>query len=105
MRTLIFKALPVALCLLFSAAQLQAQLSISGRVIDASNGEPLVGASVAVENTSLGENTDSDGRFSIKNIENADARIVVTYIGYEPQTFPPILSPANPSTFALSLPR
>ncbi|KGE87897.1 MAG: TonB-dependent receptor [Phaeodactylibacter xiamenensis] len=89
MRTLIFKALPVALCLLFSAAQLQAQLSISGRVIDASNGEPLVGASVAVENTSLGENTDADGRFSIKNIENADARIVVTYIGYEPQTLSP----------------
>lgn len=89
MRTIKDKALLLLLCFLAAAFQLNAQYSLSGRVLDAKSGEPLIGASVAVENTSKGVDTDLNGRFSLQGIERANARLVVSYVGYEPKTLQP----------------
>ena len=40
----------------------------SGRIFDSKNNEPLIGANVIIENTSLGSASDIDGNFIIKNI-------------------------------------
>lgn len=58
--------------------------TLIGTVIDASNGETLVGVNVKVKGTSLGTITDLDGKFSIKVSSNS--QLEVSYIGYKTQT-------------------
>ena len=45
--------------------------TIKGTVIDASNNEPIVGASVFVKGTQVGTSTDIDGNFSLNAPESA----------------------------------
>ena len=42
--------------------------TISGTIVNAENGEALIGANVFLENTSLGAATDLDGRYVVLNI-------------------------------------
>ena len=56
----------------------QAQ-TISGKVVDASTGEPIIGASVAVEGTSTGSITDVDGFFAVECAPGA--KLMVSFIG------------------------
>lgn len=55
------------------------QQEIKGTVLD-ENGTPLPGASVVVKGTANGTQTDFDGNFNIS--ADADAVLVVSYIGY-----------------------
>ena len=57
-------------------AQTQA---ISGKVVDASTGEPVIGASVVVEGTSTGSITDIDGEFTVECAPGA--KLMVSFIG------------------------
>ena len=41
-----------------------AQTNVSGRVVDPSIGEALIGAAVVLEGTIIGTTTDLDGKFS-----------------------------------------
>ena len=43
-----------------------AQNSITGKVMDSENDEPLIGASVLVKGTTTGTITDFDGNFTLK---------------------------------------
>lgn len=52
---------------------------ISGIVIDAETGEPIVGASVIVKNTKTGTATDIDGEFKL-NIAKGE-QLVISYLG------------------------
>jgi hypothetical protein len=56
---------------------------IVGIVTDASNSEPLIGANVIIEGTSLGTATDLDGNILILNVDPGTYRIRTTYIGYQ----------------------
>lgn len=56
-----------------------AQNIVTGRVSDKMTGEPLVGATVSVEKSSVATSTDANGRFSIS--ANAGAVLVVSYSG------------------------
>ncbi|UZR98257.1 SusC/RagA family TonB-linked outer membrane protein [Chondrinema litorale] len=58
------------------------EITITGKVIDAETGEPLIGASVVVKNTRVGGITDVNGKFSLNIPDNAEA-LVVSYVGYE----------------------
>lgn len=55
-----------------------------GTVFD-SDGEPLIGATVRVEGTSIAASCNIDGEFSLAGVKHG-AKIVVNYIGYKPQT-------------------
>ncbi len=55
---------------------------VKGVVIDASTEEPLIGATVQVKNTSIGDATNIDGEFTLKNV-NLKATIIVSYVGYQ----------------------
>ena len=57
---------------------------IHGRVTD-SLGNPLVGASVTVKGSKHGTQTDEQGDFSLKGVDN-NATLLVSYTGFEPQT-------------------
>lgn len=56
---------------------------ISGVVVD-SQGEPIVGATVAVKGTTTGTSTDLEGNFSLNNVPK-NSTILFTYIGCNPK--------------------
>lgn len=70
-------------CIGSAAAQLT---QASGQVVDAEDGSPLPGATVAVAGTKIAVGTDVDGKFVIKGLTAAHQSLTVTYVGYEPQT-------------------
>ena len=60
----------------------QQKESISGTITDANTNEPIVGASVMIQGTSMGAVTDLDGKFHI-NVKDFPVTLVVTYVGYQ----------------------
>ncbi len=70
--------------LLLSTMQLFSQNNIFGNVLD-EDGTPLPGASVILNNGSMGTMTDSDGFFMLRNLESGEQTLVVSYVGYETQ--------------------
>lgn len=58
---------------------------ISGTIVDAENGETIIGASVGITGTTKGAATDLDGNFIIRNIDNGTYSITVSYISYTTQ--------------------
>ena len=77
MKKLFFTAFLLQSFILFS------QQNITGTVTD-STGVPLPGASISIENTSVGTTTDFDGNFSIE--ATIGDQLVVSYIGYTAKT-------------------
>ncbi|HOT65313.1 MAG TPA: carboxypeptidase-like regulatory domain-containing protein, partial [Dysgonamonadaceae bacterium] len=66
--------------------QLSAQTgTIKGSVVDAKTNEPLIGASVLIEGTTLGAAADLDGNFEIHNIPAGTHTLVITYVAYKPE--------------------
>lgn len=59
-----------------------AQGTISGTVTDASTGDPLAGANVVVEGTSLGAAANTDGSFTIENVPSGTFTVTGSMIGY-----------------------
>lgn len=76
-------------------------LVISGKVILSETGEPLQGASVFAENTTLGTATDTEGKFKLY-LPHGGYDIVVTYTGYQSESVRVSSSGNNePVTFTL----
>ncbi len=82
MRTFYNKTTLFLLLALFFCSALHAQITISGEVIDADNGDPLIGANVIVKDGTTGVTTDFDGAFEIKTDVPAPITLVFSYIGY-----------------------
>ncbi|NJK94037.1 MAG: SusC/RagA family TonB-linked outer membrane protein, partial [Bacteroidales bacterium] len=57
------------------------QQKVTGTVTDVTTGEPIIGANVVIEGTTLGTVTDSEGKFSI-SITKPDVVILVSFLGY-----------------------
>lgn len=72
------------LILLFPFALSAQNTKVSGKVLDASTNEPLVGVTVVQTGTQNGTITDIDGNYSIDC--PADANLTFSYIGYVTQT-------------------
>lgn len=80
------RSLLMLLLLILGTMGALAQTTIIGTVED-SSGEPLIGASVLVKGAKTGASTDLDGNFKI-SIPNADATLVISYIGYKTVEMP-----------------
>lgn len=73
------------LLVLFCTGNLYAQLTLTGKVINAETKQPLLGAAVYISNTSLGSHTNDKGNFRLPGIPNGKYKLVASFIGY--QTF------------------
>lgn len=63
--------------LLVSIGLLTAQISkVAGVVKSADDGEPIIGATILVEGTSMGTVTDMDGKFEITNLPSSAKTMV-----------------------------
>src|SRR3712207_8399407 len=69
--------------LMFFVAQVNAQVTVTGTVLD-DTGTEAVGATVREKGTQNGVATNIDGKFQIK-VQSARATLVVSYIGFETQ--------------------
>ena len=56
---------------------------IDGRVISAETGNPIPGANVLIEGTTMGAAADMDGRFSILNVRPGTYTVRASAIGYQ----------------------
>ncbi|MFH1198045.1 MAG: carboxypeptidase-like regulatory domain-containing protein [bacterium] len=56
---------------------------LTGSITDASSGEPLIGANIVVEGTSLGAATDYEGNYVILNIRPGSYSVRISSIGYK----------------------
>ena len=65
-----------------SATQTNNKFSITGIVIDASNGKAVAGANVIVDGTDLGAAADEEGKFMIEGVD-AGSAITASAIGYD----------------------
>ncbi|WP_282179737.1 SusC/RagA family TonB-linked outer membrane protein [Maribacter stanieri] len=72
-------------CILLSHLTVFAQngISVSGTVTDDS-GQPLPGASIIVNGTTTGTQTDFDGLYALNDVPN-NGTLVISYIGYSTQ--------------------
>lgn len=61
-----------------------AQTTISGTVVSAEDGEPIVGAAVTIVGTKTGTVTDVDGKFTL-NVE-AGKELRISYLGMKDKT-------------------
>ena len=60
------------------------QFKISGSVTDHKSGEPIIGASVVIQNTSNGVITDLEGNFVLDHVSKGEI-LSITYVGYKSQ--------------------
>ncbi len=77
----------ISVVLLFLTTQMNAQVSVSvfGTVKD-NLGEPIPGASVFLEGTELGAQTDFDGNYEIRGVAPGSYNLIASYLGYGSQT-------------------
>ena len=73
--------------LLLSIGTAFGQTKITGTVVSQDDGDPIIGASVMVQGTTMGTVTDIDGKFSLD--VPAGKKLVVSYIGMVTQTLSP----------------
>lgn len=79
------KFLVFIIVVLSSLQYVNAQKQFTGTVTDANTNKPLVGASIVLQGTSNGTNTNTEGKFNLTIPVNVKA-IIVSYVGYVAQT-------------------
>ena len=81
------KLMMLLACLFMSASLVTAQTSkVTGLVISAEDGEPVIGATIQVKGApTLGAITDIDGKFVIENLPSSAKTLIVSYVGMTTQ--------------------
>jgi hypothetical protein len=77
-----FLAGVIALFLSLTASSQEKFFIVTGKVIDGKSGQPLAGASVFCQNTTVGTVSKNDGGFSLR-LANGGYDMIVSYTGYE----------------------
>ena len=62
-------------------------LTVTGRITDRTNGEPLPFATVIVDNHTIGATTNIDGYFTLYDAPSDTVTLVIKYLGYESQNY------------------
>jgi len=58
------------------------QSTISGKIVDSASKEPLRGASVFCQNTTIGTTTNKDGEFTLQ-LKSGGYELIISYTGYQ----------------------
>src|SRR5687768_12180793 len=88
----------VVTLLMLSLQSIAQDKTISGKVTNQENNQPVAGATVAVKGTDLATQTGTDGSFSI-SVSRSNAVLIISYVGLAAQEIPV----GDRSEFAVSL--
>ena len=66
----------------------QNTLTVTGKVVAESDGQPVAGAYVLVNGTTIGTITDAEGKFGIKSVPADAKEIIVTFLGFSTASAP-----------------
>ena len=77
--------------------------SITGTVMEEGSGQPINGAQVSVEGTSIGLLTDARGRFSLPGVPAGEQTVRVTSLGYRSTTQAVTVQPGGTATVDFTL--
>lgn len=69
--------------------------TIRGKILDATTGEPLIGANVFLTGTTTGTITDFAGNFSIPGVTAGIVSVTASYVSYETQVFEDVEVPSG----------
>ena len=61
----------------------QGVYQVFGFITDSTSGEALIGANVFIRESGQGMATDNNGYYVLSNINNQQAQLVVSYVGYK----------------------
>ncbi|WP_080241281.1 TonB-dependent receptor [Spirosoma rigui] len=86
MKSVLIRSLPLLFFFSFFSPYLYAQVTVSGRVIDPTNSQPIAGATVLVSGTSRGTTANDKGQFELSAGEGD--KLQISAIGYQTQTVP-----------------
>lgn len=77
------KRFVILMAMAFLSLPMFAQMKVTGVVVSADDGEPIIGATVRVKGQeATGTATDFDGRFTL-TVPSSDSKLVVTYVGMD----------------------
>ncbi len=79
-----FSFLTVLLVFIFSGSSQAQQISLTGRITDASNGEAIPFASIAIAGTYRGTSSNIEGEFIIK-VDSIPVNLIFSHISYKDQ--------------------
>lgn len=63
------------------------QVVLQGRIVNGDDDQPISGASIYLNNTSIGSSADEAGRFSFSIRQPGNYEVVVSSVGFEPLVF------------------
>jgi CarboxypepD_reg-like domain len=72
----------VILLLLISSFAATAQFTVTGRIVDSATKEPMGGASVFCQNTTIGTASNKEGEFTL-NLKSGGYELIISYTGYQ----------------------
>ena len=79
---------------------------VTGRVVDATSGQPLSNVEVTIVGTTIGGRTDLDGRYTIVRVPSGPVSVSARSIGRQPKRFDGVVVPAGEAVivnFSLSV--
>ena len=76
----------ILFAILFPALLFAQDGKVRGKIVDKDSGEPLIGATVTLEGTTLGAATDVNGEYIVLAVGPGVYTIKANYIGYAPYT-------------------
>ncbi len=59
--------------------------NLTGKITDKETGEPIIGATIRLQGTSIGQFTNREGIFSLKSIPSGKYTLIISSVGYESQ--------------------
>ena len=64
-----------------------AQISLSGKVVNAETNDPVVGANIRIDHSLAGCTTNGKGEFTISNLPKGKHLLSVTHVSFLPQKY------------------
>jgi iron complex outermembrane receptor protein len=77
------------------------QLSISGKITDKTDGQPLMGAHIIIDESYLSTTSDVQGNYTFKKVSPGEHILKVSYMGYKSESFEITLESSKTIDFAM----
>ncbi|MGA0557613.1 TonB-dependent receptor [Larkinella sp. VNQ87] len=90
----------LSLCLVSALTAAQTTGEFKGKILEQSTKQPIIGASIRIDNTQLGASTDTNGVFIIRNIPTGTHSVTISSISFQTKNITEILITSNKTYYS-----